>query len=93
MSERAQGFASGVILGLLVVLIVLSIIACQSARGGTGSTWSIVQPGTTVVQTPCGLIVIEIRANTDRSVFYWRIVLVPKVIPIPPKPERVPPSA
>jgi len=93
MSDRAHGFIAGVILGCLVALLLISFIACQTARARTASTWSIITPGTTMIETPCGVILIEIRANTEMTVFYWRIAVIPKVVTVPQKPEKVPPSA
>lgn len=93
MKERLPGFIAGVILGGLVVLLLLAFIACNATVQRIDSTWSIVSQGTTMIETPCGVIVIQVRANADHSVYFWRIAIVPRVQPVPSKPEKVPPSA
>jgi hypothetical protein len=94
MSERTHGFVAGVILGFLIALMVIAAIACASSYARTTpGGWSIMQPGTTLIQTPCGIVAIEVRANTEHTVFYWRVIVIPKTVPIPPKEKPGAPTA
>jgi len=79
---------AGAGLALLLVAVVLAAVACTSARASDTGGWVMLQPGTTVINTPCGIVAIEVRANAERSVFWWRIVVIPKTVVIPPKPPK-----
>jgi len=93
-SDIIRGLLAGVLLGILLVVVALIMIACatgapQHSAGG----WRIMQPGVTIVQTPCALLYIEVKANADMSTFYWRIAVVPRPIELKPTPEPKPPEA
>ena len=90
-AERMRWFLAGAGFAALFVAIALVILACHSAAPGVNAGgWKILDPGITIVQTPCALIYIEIRANDDRTTYYWRIAIVPVVKQIPVKPEPKP---
>jgi hypothetical protein len=77
-------FSAGAIVMLLCVVVFWS--ACTSSAPGTSvGGWQIMRDGTTIVQTPCALVYIEVRSMPDSSTFFWRIAIVPIVKQIPEK--------
>lgn len=90
-AERLRWFLAGAGFAVLFVAVALVVLACHSAAPGVNAGgWKILDPGVTIVQTPCALIYIEIRASADRTAYYWRIAIVPVVKQIPAKPEKKP---
>ena len=92
IDPRLRWFVAGAGFGLLTVVVLLAVIACQSA-GAADSTFCPIQPGLTRINLPCSVVLIEVRTNTDRTFFWWRIAIVPKTVPIPLPPEKKPPEA
>jgi len=89
--ERIRWLIAGVGLGVLALTLIIAGIACASmgANSGAGG-WAMLQAGTTVIQTPCGIVAIEVRAveGVDRTTYYWRIVVIPKTQTIKPRPPK-----
>ncbi len=86
--ERIRWLFAGFFFGVIFVSVALFVIACVSASpGGGAGGWKIMQSGLTIVQTPCALVYIEVRSNDERTMFYWRIAVVPVTRPLPLKPE------
>lgn len=93
-SSIVYGFAAGLMLGVIALFVIFSAISCSHmATGATAGGWRIMQPGITIVQTPCALIYVEVKANADHSVFYWRIAIVPKTKTLPEPDPIKPPEA
>lgn len=87
VDPRIRWFAAGVGFGLLFVAVLFAAIACHS-MGLAPPTFQPIQPGTTMINLACAVVVIEVRANTDMTFLWWRISIVPKTVPIPSKPEK-----
>jgi hypothetical protein len=89
---QARWFLAGVGFGILFMFVTFAIIACQSVRP-SGPAFSLVQPGTTLINLPCAVVCIEVRTNPEKTVYWWRIAVIPRVTTIPPKPEKELPEA
>jgi hypothetical protein len=90
-ADRLRYFLAGAGFAVLFVAVALVVLACHSSGLTTDAGgWKILDPGVTIVQTPCALIYIEIRANADRTTYFWRIAIVPVTQQIPLKPEKKP---
>jgi hypothetical protein len=81
-------FSAGALVTLLCMIALWS--ACTSSAPGTSvGGWQIMRAGTTIVQTPCALVYIEVKSLSDSNAFFWRIAIVPVVKQIP---EKKPPK-
>jgi hypothetical protein len=90
-ADRLRYFLAGAGFAVLFVAVALVLLACHSSGLTTDAGgWKILDPGVTIVQTPCALIYIEIRANDSRTAYFWRIAIVPIIKQIPVKPEVKP---
>ena len=78
---------------LVAVFMAINSVSCSSAqfRGTTG--WSFVEPGTTVIETVCSYVIIEVRRIGEEGALVWRVSVVPRVTPLPTKPEKGAPVA
>lgn len=76
-------FVSGVGLGMIIVVVLIAFLAagCQSGKLAEppAGQWKLLTEGTTIINAPCVIIVIDIKANTDRTVYFWRIGIIPKI--------------
>jgi hypothetical protein len=84
---RLGWLLAGVLYGYLFLALVVGAIACTTAARPGLSTWSILQPGTTTVYTPCAAVVIEVRQAAADGGYFWRVSIVPRPNTRPPKPE------
>ena len=92
-AEKHRRYALSAIVFLASFLITSSIVfvSCSSSLpSASAGGWSLMTPGLTVIQTPCALIYIEVRANSEMTAFFWRIAVVPVTSRIPEKPPKKP---
>ncbi len=84
--ERLTFFAAGTGFGVIILMVILALITgCRTIPAAPGEHFIILTPGTTIIETPCAIVVIEFRTNAERTTFFWRVGVIPRVT-IPPTP-------
>jgi len=78
MNKRVEWFICGMLLALILLLYVFAYLGCQSSTAAAGAKWVLINPGVYIVETPTCVVMIEVRCNTPRDTYWWRIIVVPK---------------